>query len=424
MLCHASRKKKKALSVKVGNIALPIYKGMIRGRVRYTISYREAGERKRETFATEDAARARAEEIAVKIENGQRDVLTLTGTDKESYALAVRELEATGVPLLTAVREYIAASKILQGGSLLAAAKDYARRKTGITPRLVPELVEEFLEKQKKDGARIRYLQSLRSHLRRFAKHFHTNISSVTTTVIDDWLRETKGTPRTRNNMRGSVITLFSYARDHGFLPKGFPTEADAVPKAKDRGGDIGFLTPAQLSKLLFPSEEEIAAKTEVPEEARLYFALGAFTGIRSAELVRLTWDAVNVARGYIEVGKNRAKTATRRLVPIHSNLTPWLQPFAGRQGKLFTGEKASARAIAYAKQKGIKWPQNCLRHSYATYRLAVTQDAAKVALEMGNSPSMLFQHYRELATPEDAATWFGIKPDAPVNVIPMKGAA
>lgn len=410
--------------MKVGNITVPIYKSMARGRVRFTLAYREAGERKRETFATENAARARAEEIAVKIENGQRDVLTLTGVDKESYAFAVRELEETGVPLLTAVREYIAASKMLQGSPLLTAVKDYARRTTGITPRLMPELVEEFLEKQKNDGVSVRYLQSLRSHLRRFAKDFQTNIFSVTTTAIDDWLRKMKTSGRTRNNMRESIITLFSYAQDHGFLPKGIPTEADAVPKAKDRGGDIGILTPAQLSTLLFPSEKEIAAKEDVPEEARLYIALGAFSGIRSAELIRLTWDAVYLERGHMEVGKDRAKTARRRLVPILPNLAEWLRPFAGRQGKVFSGEKAPARTIAYAKQKGIKWPQNCLRHSYATYRLADVQNAAQVALEMGNTPTMLFQHYRELAMPEDAKAWFGIKPDQPINIISMQGAA
>jgi len=33
------------------------------------------------------------------------------------------------------------------------------------------------------------------------------------------------------------------------------------------------------------------------------------------------------------------------------------------------------------------------------------------VALEAGNSPSIIFKHYRELTTEEQAAAWFGILP-------------
>jgi hypothetical protein len=35
----------------------------------------------------------------------------------------------------------------------------------------------------------------------------------------------------------------------------------------------------------------------------------------------------------------------------------------------------------------------------------------AKVALEAGNSPQMIFQHYRELVRPKGAKEWFAIMP-------------
>jgi len=55
--------------------------------------------------------------------------------------------------------------------------------------------------------------------------------------------------------------------------------------------------------------------------------------------------------------------------------------------------------------------PTNALRHSYASYRLAQTEDAAKVALEMGNSPRKLFSNYRQLAAKKQAQKWFAILP-------------
>ena len=109
----------------------------------------------------------------------------------------------------------------------------------------------------------------------------------MTSKLIDDWLRAQNIGARGRNNIRMSIVMLFHFARSRGYLPKGQPTEAEEVPKAKERGGKIGILTPWQLAVLL----------REGDEEAKLYFSLAAFTGIRSAELIRLDWRDVNFGR-------------------------------------------------------------------------------------------------------------------------------
>ena len=43
--------------------------------------------------------------------------------------------------------------------------------------------------------------------------------------------------------------------------------------------------------------------------------------------------------------------------------------------------------------------------------KIAIVQSADQVALEAGNSPSIIFKHYRELTTEEQAVKWFGIMP-------------
>jgi integrase len=95
-----------------------------------------------------------------------------------------------------------------------------------------------------------------------------------------------------------------------------------------------------------------------------------------------------------------------------------WLAPFRGSQGKLFRTRRDSDRAIAFAKEQGIDWPDNALRHSFATYRLAQTADAARVALEMGTSVQKLIENYRELADEHDAKAWFAISPAVARNII------
>jgi len=52
------------------------------------------------------------------------------------------------------------------------------------------------------------------------------------------------------------------------------------------------------------------------------------------------------------------------------------------------------------------------MRHSYASYRMAILNDAAKVASEMGNSPAIIYRDYRKLVTPQQAHQWFAVLPE------------
>jgi integrase len=183
------------------------------------------------------------------------------------------------------------------------------------------------------------------------------------------------------------------------------------VRRAKDRGGKIGVLTPKQLAGLI----------SKAPADIKLYLAIAAFTGMRASEILRLDWDDVNFERGHITVAADKAKTATRRLVPIQPNLMQWLAPYQGRKGKV-VNRRADCRAIEFAKKRQVAWPHNCLRHSYTSYRVAAVADTARVALEMGNSPQKLMTNYRELADEHDATAWFAIAPKRAKNVVAMIG--
>ena len=44
---------------------------------------------------------------------------------------------------------------------------------------------------------------------------------------------------------------------------------------------------------------------------------------------------------------------------------------------------------------------------------MSKVKSADQVALEAGNSPSIIFKHYRELTTEEHADKWFSILPKA-----------
>jgi integrase len=266
----------------------------------------------------------------------------------------------------------------------------------------VTEIVHDLLRAKKEDGLSLRYIETIRSHLTRFAAAFELDIASITAPQIEQWLREQKIGPRARNNIRASVLTLFHYARKLGYLQKGGPTEADEVAKAKEWGGKIGIVKPEELIRILAAGP---------PQQVQLFLVLGAFTGMRSSEILRLEWRDLNLERDFITVAPEKAKTATRRLVPVLPNLKTWLTSYRGANGFLFHSRRDVDRVIAFAKGQAVEWPNNALRHSYATYRLAITANAARVALEMGTSPQKLMRNYRELADRREALRWFSISP-------------
>jgi hypothetical protein len=59
------------------------------------------------------------------------------------------------------------------------------------------------------------------------------------------------------------------------------------------------------------------------------------------------------------------------------------------------------------------EWPQNALRHSFGSYYFAQFNDAAKLALEMGNSLATIFRHYRQLVKPKQAERYWKLAPIA-----------
>lgn len=180
-----------------------------------------------------------------------------------------------------------------------------------------------------------------------------------------------------------------------------------------DKGGEIGIYTPEKLKALLFKIDPRF-----VP-----FVAIGAFAGLRTAEIVRLEWPEVRFGQDVIEIKAAKSKTASRRLAPILPVLAEWLAPMRKETGRVLVGvpdefalAKQFRKAIGAIKNDEgeplHKIVHNGLRHSFITYRMAILKNAAEVALEAGNSPRMIFEHYRELATESEANEWFGVRAD------------
>lgn len=366
-----------------------------------------------DSYPTEDLALEAANSLARQLSTRQVVAAAMTNEQASEYAAAIQKLEGSGVGLLEAASLVSEACQALGGNRLLEACRFYATRHTQVTRKPVKDLVTDFITLRQSRGASPRYLRDLTSRLGRFAADCRKDASDVSTADVQGWLDSLKAAPQTVKNFRTVLFTLFEHAVARGFAHDN-PVAGCEVGKV--RGREVEIFTPAEFRKLL---------ATAKPDFLPL-LAIGGLAGLRSAELERLEWEDIDLARRFIVIGKDKSKTASRRVVPVCDALAAWLAPFAGQEGKLwpYTEGAHHSRQRETAEAAGLKWRDNGLRHSYASYRFAELGDAGRVAGELGNSAAVVHRHYRELVKPDDAKAWFAIRPEAPANVLPIPNPA
>jgi integrase len=388
------------------------------------------GKRRFDSYADEAEAIEAAGTLARQLSERQVLAAAMTNEEASEYAASVQKLAPFNVALLSAA-DTVAQCLTLVGdlANLHAAAKLYRQRHKQTTPKRVADVVAELLKIKAARGASPRYLQDLDHRLNKFAESFKKEIGNVTTAQVQAWLDSHKKlSPQTHVNFRRVIHLLFKFAVARGHA---LDNPVDGVERVKVRnGGGVAIFTPGEIARLL----------AAVSPDFLPCLAIGAFAGLRSAEIERLTWADVDLAGKHITVGAGAAKTASRRVVPISDNLASWLTPYADRKGNVWKGghdefyeaqaETAAATEVKPDAEKGIKgtkalaWKANALRHSFASYRFAQTGDAGRVAGECGNSASVIHRHYRELVKPADAVAWFAVKPESPANVTSLHAAS
>jgi len=392
--------------VKQGSAAVPIYQGDCRGSTRFTLAFYHNGRRVRRSFGSLVKAKEEARIVALKIQRGMSDDNDLRPGDRACFRAAIDLLAPLGLPLLGAIEEYVECRRLLGGTPLLLAVGEYQSRISGFEAGVtVGQVVEELIALKKQDRLSKAHLDGLRLTCRKFARTLPGEVSRIGVIQIEAWIRRGDHAARTRNNWLKQIKYLFQFAKRRGYLPKTEPTAADGLKPMKLPESEVGILTPDQMHRLLRAATPEM-----VP-----FLAIGGFAGLRVAEIRRLDWSAVSLERRLIELRAGQAKTASRRLVPISDNLAAWLSQ-ADQTKSLNLSLGMIGRIHRLAESLGIQWPPNALRHSYISYRIAEVKNAAQVALEAGNSPAIIFRHYRELVTEEAAREWFGIFPGAAID--------
>ena len=401
--------------VTLGRVSVTVYQR----KGGYFVSNYASGKRRFDSYPTEDKALEAARQLVRQLSGRQVMAANLSDADAAAYAAAKQELAPFNVELLPAASTLAECFKLLHVDastanlpSLLEAVRFYIARRRAVTRKRVVDVVAELL-KVKENQIALASLQDLRHRLSRFATSFTKDTCDLTTAEIQHWIDELGLSSQSCQNFRRAIHGFFEFA-----VARGYATDnpVKGVQKIKVRNGNVEVFTPDEIRKLLTAASPDFLP----------CLAIGAFAGVRAEERQRLKWEDVRLAERHIIIGKDQAKTASRRIVPIFENLAAWLAPYAGQTGLIWqrSGIGHDKTQAKTAEAAGVGWKKNALRHSYASYRFAQTADAGRVAGECGNSAAVIHKHYRELVKPADAEKWFAVKPEGSlVNIVPMRSA-
>ena len=364
------------------------------------------GKRKKQQFKKLKDAKAAALNALKLIHKGQGEAASLSPAELNKLITANKLLREAGFANPVSVaHEYIYAKDKAEQADLSEVAKFWASTRGGIRTVSFEVAANDWFKTHQHRWAKTtkRLNKGLKNTL---VDCFQVNACDVSFEIVRLFFDEEVHTrsPKYRNHYRATLKSIITHCVDRCWLNEKHGLDS-LLKKEPDAPENIEVISPAKFRELLKAADTETLP----------LIALQGFTGVRRSEALRLKWEDVWGTDGFVVLNASQTKTSKRRLVERVPALEEWLKPYRRLTGPIWSRSEDAFNHImkGFRKQVGISHIKNPLRHSYATYKLAVKRDANALALEMGNSPQILMRNYLQLATPSQGKQWFGILPRA-----------
>lgn len=287
------------------------------------------------------------------------------------------------------------------GVTLTQAADAWLRNAATAAPDAphLREAIELYIQDKRTNGRRIRTLKNTREILYPLlASLDDVPLHTITTEQIEHYIHTTRGgSAESRKTYLAHVRAFLAWTIRRNWLttdpsaPITRPTADATMPE---------YLTIAQV--------HDILTLYRATPHLMPIVLLGLFAGLRSAEIWRL--DAADISDDYILVSSAAAKIRQHRYVTLLPTLAAWLHAYPPAPGPIATITQAKFAWIHETAK--ITWPRNCMRHTYATYHLAMWQDPGMTAHQLGHADqTQLYRHYRGLATQAQATEFWALRP-------------
>jgi integrase len=364
-------------------VRITVRETLANGKPGWVVDYRNGPTRQRRFAPTKKAADRIATELRGEVAEAGRVWSSLSAVDRAEVIGVWHEAQGAGVRLRQVWEDWKAGRTGGGGGG----------------KRTLKQAVNEVVAAKSAAGRRIRYVRELETFLWRFVKGKEAaDCAEVSPADIEAWLARRPLAASTKAAELGRLSALFSFCVRRKYRPDN-PVEAVDKPTVE--------VKPARILTV----EEATAILGHVPSAGRAWFILALFAGIRPEELDRIGWDAVDLGAGVVRIDAEVSKVRQRRLVHLRLGVAEALKQTKERGAALPLTSITRRRMLRKVRDAmgWAAWPQDVLRHTATSYWLAVEPDAARLALELGNSPAMIFRHYRELVRREEAERFWGL---------------
>lgn len=252
------------------------------------------------------------------------------------------------------------------------------------------ELIDLYDEFCRAGGIAASSRQLKRNYLNRFTALF--DVTTCSTQDIASWLANDGWGASTRRSARSCLTTFFAWMRRAGHRPDD--------PAADTMAVRVPMPPPKPVSESMLSD-----ALDKAPPQVRLMLLLGAFAGLRRAEIAGLHADHVDLETGIMRITGKGQKT---RLIPIHPSLSPYLERVKRDGGWAFPnphGYHITPTTVGRLVKPYLgNLSTHSLRHRFASQVHANSHDLRAVQDLLGHSSLATTQRYLQITDEQKLA--------------------
>ena len=358
-------------------------------------------ERLRRQFTEFEDASQFVEEILHKKEQGGTLSFALTSEQTTEASNAYQRLKGSGLTLTKAVE---------------LGVQLWEKQQTSIS---LDEAVSRFLNEKVQLGRREKTIKSLKGKLKLLIDCLGgIAVGGISEEELSQMMESNlkHHDPTTWNNYLDDFASFFNWC-----IKKGYCSANPSKPISKKhkeweepcilRIDEVRLL----LSKALTGSNTHNSLHIA-------YHVLQLWVGLRADEVFSkekecLKWDAINLDRKQVRVDSRIAKKRRLRVLDIPDNAIEWLRLVTQSSGRVIPIARYDLRIAEFRRRCGFaEWAtkyKNALRHTFGSMYYALHGEEKTVSA-LGHKPNdsdVLFSHYRNIVSPEEAKEFFNITP-------------
>jgi len=246
------------------------------------------------------------------------------------------------------------------------------------------------------------YVKELRRCVSDFIHHVgNIQVDKVSPESVESWLATKTSNPWSRATNISRVSTLFEFAKRRRWA---MMNPCDFIERVSIERGIPSTLTPDEATKLM-------AHCLSLRPQMLAWLSLMMFAGLRPTEARKMRWECIDFSKRRITVSAEMSKVRRSRIVEPPEACWRWLAVGADFRARLPVSLMSVRRF--HKAIRGVMgwdaWKVDVLRHTCASMWLVLVPDPGRIAMQLGNSASVLMRHYYSIQTREDAEKFWAI---------------